>query len=215
VDSTVVLKSEQKPLNIPQICCTTLLMGFINIQPLFRSQNNRNAPAGLLQKSLSPPGKNGVKDFELMDVMECQESRCPGRGVAEDRMSRKFKVFKEEIITEIGEDRRGRHCYDIDLKLRYKVLRQHEVCQSGEGKTVNLSGGGIAVAINEVLSRGSIIEMAIAWPVLLNERCALNLVITGKVVRSSAAVTAVRVQRYEFRTQAVRPLQARAAGYLA
>jgi hypothetical protein len=35
------------------------------------------------------------------------------------------------------------------------------------------------------------------------------------VVRSSAAMTAVHVQRYEFRTQAVRSLQARAAEYLA
>lgn len=128
-------------------------------------------------------------------------------------MSRKFKVFKEEVITEIGADRRSRRRYDIDLDLRYKVLRHYQVCQSGEGKTVNLSGHGIAVAINDVLSPRSVIEMTIAWPVLLNEMCALNLVVTGKVIRSSGAMTAVRVQRYEFRTQGVRTLQARAAGY--
>jgi hypothetical protein len=63
-------------------------MGFISIHPMFRSQNNRNAPTGLLQKSLSPPSKNGVKDFELMDVMEFQEQvprprGCGGSDVAQ------------------------------------------------------------------------------------------------------------------------------------
>jgi hypothetical protein len=128
-------------------------------------------------------------------------------------MSRKDKVFKEEFVTEIGADRRDRRRYDIDLSLQYKVLRQYQVCQSGAGKTVNLSSDGIAVAIDDVLSPGSAIELAIAWPVLLNQTCALKLVVTGKVVRSSGAMTAVRIERHEFRTQGVRTLQARAAGY--
>ena len=64
-------------------------------------------------------------------------------------MSRKAKVFKEEVVTEIGADRRDGRRYDIDLNLQYKVIRQYQVCQSGMGKTVNLSGGGIAIEIDE------------------------------------------------------------------
>jgi hypothetical protein len=130
-------------------------------------------------------------------------------------MLRKEKVFQEELITEIGSDRRDRRRYDVDLNLQYKVLRQYQVCQSGMGKTVNLSGGGIAVAIDNVLSPGSMVELSIAWPVMLNKNCPLKLVVTGKVIRSSKAMTAVRMERYEFRTQGLQTLQARAAGYTA
>jgi hypothetical protein len=130
-------------------------------------------------------------------------------------MLRKEKVFHEELITEIGSDRRDRRRYDFDLNLEYKVLRQYQVCQSGMGKTINLSGDGVAVAIDDVLSPGSLVELSIEWPVMLNKNCPLKLVVTGKVIRSSEAMTAVRMERYEFRTQGLQTLHARAAGYTA
>jgi PilZ domain-containing protein len=118
----------------------------------------------------------------------------------------------DEIISDISGDRRNRRRYDIDLHVQYKVFRHYQVAQSGTGKTINLSGGGIAFEIDEVLMPGAAIELAIAWPVLLNKTCPLKLVVTGKVVRSDAMLTAVRMERYEFRTQGVRTLQAMAAG---
>ena len=130
-------------------------------------------------------------------------------------MLRKEKVFQEELITEIGSDRRDRRRYDVDLNVQYKVIRRYQVCESGTGKTVNLSGGGVAVAIDNVLSPGSTVELSIAWPVMLNRNCPLNLVVTGKVIRSSKAMTAVRMERYEFRTQGLQTLHARAAAYTA
>jgi hypothetical protein len=130
-------------------------------------------------------------------------------------MSRKINSFKEELVTEIGADRRDRRRYDLDLSLQYKVVRHYQVCQSGTGKTINFSGGGVAFESGDVLRPGSAIELSIAWPVMLNSTCPLKLVVTGKVVRSSAAMTAVRMERYEFRTQALRTMQMRAAGYSA
>jgi hypothetical protein len=50
------------------------------------------------------------------------------------------------------------------------------------------------------------VELAISWPIMLNDTCPLKLVVIGKVVRSSAALTAVQMERYEFRTQGVRAM---------
>jgi PilZ domain len=129
----------------------------------------------------------------------------------EDQMSRKVEAFKEAIITEIGADRRDRNRYAIELNVEYRLLKPYPLSQSGAGKTVNLSGGGIAVKIGDVLSPGSAIELTIEWPTPLNATRLLHLVVTGRVVRSTTAITAVRMDRYEFRAQDVRTLQARAA----
>ena len=118
----------------------------------------------------------------------------------------------DEVVSEIGGDRRTRRRYDIDLHVQYKIFRQYQVSQTGTGKTINLSGDGIACEFDDVLKPGTAIELAIAWPVLLNKTCPLKLVVTGKVVRSDAILTAVRMERYEFRTQGVRALRAVAVG---
>jgi hypothetical protein len=121
----------------------------------------------------------------------------------------------DAIISEICGDRRNRRRYNINLRLQYKLFIQGHVAQTGAGKTVNLSGGGVACELDETLQPDSSIELAIAWPVLLNRTCPLKLVVTGKVVRSNAALTAIRIERYEFRTQGSQPLRVVTAGSLA
>jgi hypothetical protein len=188
------------------------------IEGFVRNSNNvplseqSSASIGSRQQPSARPGEIRATDFVLMQTMEFQPDTFQNRGAAEDRMSRHQNVFKEEMMIEIGADRRDRRRYDIDLALHYKVLGQHHVDQSGAGKAVNLSAGGIAIAIGEVLTPGSTVELAVAWPVLLNQNCPLKLVVTGKVVRSTQAMTAIRMERYEFRTLGTRTLQVRAAG---
>jgi hypothetical protein len=119
----------------------------------------------------------------------------------------------EEPICRISGDRRNRRRYEIDLALQYKVIGDRRLAQTGKGKTINVSGDGLACQFDTVLGAGSAIELAIAWPVLLNSSYPLKLVISGRVVRSDAASTAVRMEKYEFRTQRVRALNA-AAGFV-
>jgi hypothetical protein len=45
----------------------------------------------------------------------------------------------------------------------------------------------------------------IDWPALLDQRCPLRLVITGKILRSDQTGTAVGIIRYDFR---IRPRSA-------
>jgi hypothetical protein len=132
------------------------------------------------------------------------------------RMPSRENSMREEMITEISGDRRKRRRYDFDLRLQYKVFRRSQICQTGTGKTINMSGVGIACEIDAVLAPGSAVELTIEWPVLLNQNCPLKLVVTGKVVRSAEKLTALRMQRYEFRTQGGRrlnALKAMTAGY--
>jgi hypothetical protein len=51
----------------------------------------------------------------------------------------------------------------------------------------------------------------VSWPVLLNQSCPLKLVASGRVVRSDQNCTAIRMDRYEFRTQGTRVVQAAGA----
>jgi hypothetical protein len=52
------------------------------------------------------------------------------------------------------------------------------------------------------LPEGAYIEVSIAWPALLENRCPLQLVGFGRVLRSSERTTASTLEQYEFRTMA-------------
>ena len=120
--------------------------------------------------------------------------------------------FHEEMVSEIAGDRRSRRRYPIDLQLAYKVMRRHQVCRTGSGRTVNISGSGICFEPDATLDPGSPVELSIAWPVLLDDTCSLQLIVTGKVVRCGRTGTALRTQGYEFRTKGSGTLRMMTAG---
>src|SRR5690348_13096027 len=126
---------------------------------MFQLRNNSTVLNGGCQRFTSYYCENRFQNFAFMDVVDFEENPFQSREAAEDQALRKDKVLKEEAVTEIGGDRRNRYRYDIDLPVQYKVLRRLQVCQSGSGKTVNLSGGGIAVSIGDVVTPGSTIEL--------------------------------------------------------
>ena len=94
-------------------------------------------------------------------------------------------------------ERRHKSRYPIQLELRYRLAagKQH-----GSGITMNISSEGVRFRCRESLPINSQITLAISWPVFLNERCGLTLVMSGSVVRGDSTSSAVRVYSYEFRT---------------
>jgi len=88
--------------------------------------------------------------------------------------------------------------YPIILAVQYKC-NHRQARQSGSGTTINISSGGILFRSAEMLPLQSVIELALSWPVPLND-CPLKLVMRGRVVRSASEATAVSVLHYEFRT---------------
>ena len=104
--------------------------------------------------------------------------------------------------TDERNERRAKARFPILRELRYKLLEDGAVIGSGEGQTYDVGSGGIAFVHDGELKPGAFIELSISWPVLLDERCAMRLIVFGRVVRSGERRTACTVDKYEFRTQA-------------
>jgi len=103
---------------------------------------------------------------------------------------------------EIPVERRAKKRFVMEREIRYRVLEQDRIAAVGSGKTLNLSSNGVAFATEHGLRPGAFIELSIAWPALLENRCPLQLIGYGRVLRSANGTTAVTLEQYEFRTLA-------------
>jgi hypothetical protein len=91
--------------------------------------------------------------------------------------------------------------------VKYKMLYGQRIAETGSGKTINISSGGVWFTTENVLTPGMPIELSVSWPVLLNDSCPMKIMIYGCVIRSGEKGTAVAIERYEFRTQGTRTFQ--------
>jgi hypothetical protein len=87
------------------------------------------------------------------------------------------------------------------------MLYGQHIAETGVGQTTDMSSSGVWFAASSRLASGMPVELSIAWPVLLGDRCAMKLMVYGCVVRSTEQGAAVAIERYEFRTQGSRALQ--------
>jgi hypothetical protein len=107
-------------------------------------------------------------------------------------------------------ERRSKMRFPIHRDLRYKLLEDSTVIESGMGETIDMASGGMAFQIEHPLKVGAFIELSISWPVLLDDSCAMRLIVFGRIVRACGKRSACCVDKYEFRTQArvLRPMVA-------
>jgi len=101
-------------------------------------------------------------------------------------------------------DQRVSRRYPISLQVEYKLFRKGRVEHFGLGKTLNVSSGGVLFEANESLPTGSVVEILMHWPFMLEGVCPLKLVIHGSIVRSDSKGVAVRTKHHEFRTAGAR-----------
>jgi len=90
----------------------------------------------------------------------------------------------------------------MPLDLRWKLIRRRKVLHTGDGVTVDLSSGGILFDARQSLPVGLDVELSINWPVLLNNVAAMQLVVSGRIVRATGTTVAIRMTQHEFRTLA-------------
>jgi hypothetical protein len=102
----------------------------------------------------------------------------------------------DKIAGERRQDRR----YQIPLELRWKLIRRRKLLAAGEGTTVDLSSGGLLFDAGRSLPAGLNVEISISWPVLLRDQATMQLVITGRIVRTNGNRAGVRMVQHEFRT---------------
>jgi len=109
---------------------------------------------------------------------------------------------QEDSTLDYGErERRTKRRFQIEQEVKYKMLYGQRIAETGVGKTVNISSGGVWFSTETMLTAGMPVELSMTWPVLLNDSCPMKLMIYGCVVRSNERGAAVAIERYEFRTQ--------------
>ena len=103
----------------------------------------------------------------------------------------------------IGGDRRQDRRYQLQLDLKWKLIRRRRVLDTGTGQTVDVSSGGVCFDAGRHLPEGLNVELSISWPVLLHNVAPMQLVATGKIVRCNGRQVAIQTTQHEFRTAGI------------
>jgi hypothetical protein len=109
------------------------------------------------------------------------------------------------LISDLAAERRKKSRFRINREVRYKVLEDDAIVESGTGTTLDMGSGGVALLVEKELPADAFVQLSISWPVLLDDSCPMRLIVFGRVVRSSGRKAACTVDKYEFRTEARLP----------
>jgi hypothetical protein len=101
-------------------------------------------------------------------------------------------------------ERRANVRFPLILDVRYSISHGHAPVETGSGQLIDASSSGLRFAAQRPLEPGLKLDVAINWPVLLDGGVQLQLIVTGVVVWSNGAETALRMHRHDFRTRSVR-----------
>lgn len=104
---------------------------------------------------------------------------------------------------EAGPDRRAGVRFPLTLDVRYFASHRRAPVETGSGHLIDLSSSGLRLAAHGPLEPGLKLDVAISWPVLLDGRVQLQLIVTGRVVWSSGTEIAMQIERHVFRTRSV------------
>src|SRR3954452_3174665 len=74
-------------------------------------------------------------------------------------------------------DRRAKYRFPMQRELRYRLFQKGARQKSGAGQTIDIGSGGVLFEPDTELHPGQFIELAISWPVLLEDSCPMQLVI--------------------------------------
>ena len=100
-------------------------------------------------------------------------------------------------------ERRGAERFPIEREVCFKI--QNRIGEErGSGRTINISSSGVLLTTDRYLIPGRALELSMSWPAQLDSKVSLRLVARGRVVRSEESRAAIKFQKHEFRTQAVR-----------
>ena len=104
-------------------------------------------------------------------------------------------------VSQEAKERRRRQRFEITCELRFRVLDSRRHLPQQSGKTINMSSKGLLFESPFDLPIGQRVELMIAWPAMLNEKCRLKMVAQGRIVRADNGRVAAMIQKHEFRTQ--------------
>ena len=100
-----------------------------------------------------------------------------------------------------SQEQAGIRRFPIREEVRYRIEKKNH-STVGSGETIDIASTEVSFTTTKQLPLGEKVEVAVNWPVLLNNDCALRLIASGRIVESRENFAALRIERYEFRTRA-------------
>jgi hypothetical protein len=97
-------------------------------------------------------------------------------------------------------ERRASKRFPIERIISYRVIGHGPVGDSGTGRTVNMSSGGILIVTDRPLPPGMLLEVEVDWPTAADEG-SLKLFVQGQIVRSKkndVALAGLKILRHTF-----------------
>lgn len=91
--------------------------------------------------------------------------------------------------------------FPIQQDVLYQCLKRGKLSAVREGKPLQISRREVRFTTQYPLKQGERVLLAVDWPAMLDKTCVIKLQISGSVVRSEPGATAVKIERYEFRTR--------------
>ena len=98
-------------------------------------------------------------------------------------------------------ERRLKQRFPIQLDVLYRVYQRRTETALGIGKTIDISSSGLVFRAENEIPVGSRVEVSATWPALLHGNHPIRWIVFGNVVRTGNGITAVSIERCEYRTQ--------------
>ena len=101
---------------------------------------------------------------------------------------------------------RERNSYPVMLSLKYRMSSvstggADEVCQTGSGRTVEMSSSGILFEADEELVESPFAELSIVWPASLSQSVGLTLRVRGRIASLNRNRAVLMIAHHEFVTR--------------
>lgn len=98
-------------------------------------------------------------------------------------------------------ERRRARRFPLHREARYTVLEQYQKHPAVPTETLDISSKGICLRCEGAPEPGSRMDVAVNWPVVMENGCRLKLVARGRVMWRSSEAVGLLIERHEFRTQ--------------
>lgn len=114
---------------------------------------------------------------------------CTRLKLINDRTRRMQQAMKE---------RRSAYRYPLRFGMEYRIFGKSHSIAAGFGEILNMSSRGLLVNVDDEVSKGQLVEVSIDWRIYPNRPPVADLIVLGRVVRSSPGGSAIRILRYGF-----------------
>ena len=89
--------------------------------------------------------------------------------------------------------------YPVAMELKYKTRARTP--RVGLGKTRWMSNRDVTFTTDQPMEQGTSLEISIAWPALLNDQVALQLVVEAEITSCQETEMRARILKHHFRTR--------------